>query len=108
LLAVGAGVEAVLVVPGDLPAFSRSEAMALIAAWQASSRPQVAVTASGMQALCAVVPVTALPVVQRYLDSGRRSAHGLWQDMDAQPVRCADEAAFANLNTPEDVRRWQR
>jgi len=53
---------------------------------------------------CVLLPGTALGPVTAALDAGRRSLHGLLDDIGWLGVNFADQKrAFSNLNTPADV-----
>ncbi|MEI9891398.1 MAG: NTP transferase domain-containing protein [Caulobacteraceae bacterium] len=83
--------------PGDL--FTR-----LIAA--AGQGAAVAETADGVQPLCALWPVIALPALETAIAGGAHPpVWRLLQDIGAAHVRFADAPAFANLNTREDLQR---
>jgi molybdopterin-guanine dinucleotide biosynthesis protein A len=63
-----------------------------------------------IEPLCAVYRRGALPAIREALNSGIRSVtealHRAPPRCEVRYVRVADPAAFANLNTPEDWRRY--
>ena len=64
-----------------------------------------------IEPLCAVYSRRALPAIREVLDSGIRGVtealrHLALTSCEVRYVRVSDPAAFANLNTPEDWRRY--
>ncbi len=101
--------EAVLFLPCDLPGITAAVISKLIQAFVDSpALAAVAVTERFFwQPLCTVVHNAAAPAVSRALDAGRLRVRGLWEALDALPVHFDDPAPFFNVNTPEDLARWQ-
>lgn len=94
----------VCVVAGDMPKLGVSDLQRLITAWD--GRLAVAWT-DRMQPLCAVVAATLIGEVSAALDRGEHGVYRLWERLGAVPVRFTEEAAFADLDTPEDLARCQ-
>jgi molybdopterin-guanine dinucleotide biosynthesis protein A len=95
---------AVCVVAGDMPGLGPTDLQRLIAAWD--GRLAVAWT-DRMQPLCAVVAPTLAGEVSQALDRGEHGVYRLWERLGAVPVRFPDERAFVDLDTPEDLARFQ-
>jgi len=96
----GAGVLAVS--PCDVPLLPDDLYPRLLAA--AEGGAAMAQTRDGRQPLCALWPVTALPIVRRALADGAHPP--TWQVLEglgAQKVLFEDPAAFANINTRADL-----
>jgi molybdopterin-guanine dinucleotide biosynthesis protein A len=96
------GARSLAVSPCDVPLLPDEVFKRLIGA--AGSGAAMAVTAEGRQPLCAVWPVSALEVVTGALAGGAHPA--TWQlleSLGAVRVKFEDAAAFANVNTREDL-----
>jgi molybdenum cofactor guanylyltransferase len=96
------GARSLAVSPCDVPLLRDEVFKRLIGA--AGSGAAMAVTAEGRQPLCAVWPVSALEVVTGALAGGAHPA--TWQlleSLGAVRVKFEDAAAFANVNTREDL-----
>jgi molybdopterin-guanine dinucleotide biosynthesis protein A len=63
----------------------------------------VAETQDGMEPTFLLCRREALATITPYLASGRRSVHGWLASLPAATVRFDDAAAFANINTPEEL-----
>jgi molybdopterin-guanine dinucleotide biosynthesis protein A len=94
----------VCVVAGDMPKLGADDLTRLIAAWD--GRLAVAWT-DRMQPLCAVVASTLVRDVSAALDRGEHGVYRLWERLGAVSVRFTEEAAFDDLDTPEDLARCQ-
>ncbi len=100
------GARSLAVTPCDAPLLPDDLFVRLIAA--AGPGAALAETADGLQPLCAVWPVTALPVLAEALaDSAHPPTWRILQNLDAAKVRFDDAKAFANLNTRKDLERIQ-
>jgi len=100
--ALETGARALAVSPCDAPLLPDDLYMRLIAA--AGAGAALAETADGPQPLCSVWPVTALASVGEALSEGAHPA--LWkflESLGAKRVPFEDSAAFANINTREDL-----
>ena len=104
-----AGIEAVLLaqapvclIAGDMPAFDVDCVRRLLAGFD--GRLCVA-WGERMQPLCAVIGGAILPEVTAALERGEHGVYRLWERLRALPVRFADEAVFADLDTPDDLAR---
>lgn len=93
----------VLTVPCDGPFFPvdlaerLSEAVHQQSAWVATAR-----TAAQVHPVYLLAHQAALPALTRFLDSGRRRIDAWTATLPHVEVVFPDEAAFANLNTPEE------
>jgi molybdopterin-guanine dinucleotide biosynthesis protein A len=96
------GAASLAVSPCDTPLLPPGLFARLIRA--AGSGAAVAQTVMGRQPLCAVWPVSALPVVEAAIAGGAHPP--TWRvldDIGAKAVRFEPPEAFANLNTREDL-----
>jgi len=105
------GARSLAVSPCDAPLLPDDLFTRLIAA--AGAGPAMAETAEGRQPLCAVWPVTALPIVAAALANGAHPpTWRVLESIGALHVRFPDAGAFANLNTRADLAaiaaRYQR
>ena len=101
--------DATILLACDMPGVSAAVISALIDAFRGgTSRIVVAETADfSWQPLCSVVHNGILADVRAALDAGRLGVQRLWRELGAVGVRFADDRAFFNVNTPEDMARWQ-
>jgi molybdopterin-guanine dinucleotide biosynthesis protein A len=101
------GARALAVSPCDAPLLPDDLYPRLIAA--AGDGGALAVTPDGRQPLCAVWPVTALHWIE---DATHGGAHPpTWkvlEEIGAIPVQFENSAAFANINTQDDLARIDR
>jgi molybdopterin-guanine dinucleotide biosynthesis protein A len=96
------GVRSLAVSPCDAPLLPEDLFTRLIAA--AGEGPAMAETSDGRQPLCALWPVTALPVVAAALAGGAHPpTWRVLESIGAMHVRFPDPEAFANLNTRADL-----
>ena len=98
------GMHSLAVSPCDVPLLPDDLFSRLIEA--ARGGAAMAVTADGRQPLCALWPVAALDAVSAALAGGAHPP--TWQVLEsvgAVPVKFEDGAAFANVNTREDLAR---
>lgn len=69
-------------------------------------------TARGLQPLCALYHKRVLGQIEAALKEGERALHIALEGVQLVSPTAAEmgvgEAFFDNLNTPEDVKRWQR
>jgi len=66
----------------------------------------VARSPEGTEPLCAIYRTTLLPRVEDLLRRGEHRMHTLIKNISSVEVLCDRETPFANLNTPEDYRRY--
>lgn len=101
--------EATVLLACDMPGVTAEVISALIDAFcGGAGRIVVAETADfSWQPLCSVVHNGILADVRASLDAGRLGVQRLWRELGAVGVRFADDRAFFNVNTPEDMARWQ-
>jgi molybdenum cofactor guanylyltransferase len=96
------GARALAVSPCDVPRLPEELFPRLVAA--AGEGAAMAATADGDQPLCAVWPVSALPRVTEALVGGRHPpTWRLLEQLGARRVYFSAAAAFANVNTAEDL-----
>ncbi len=99
---LGAGTLAVS--PCDVPRLPDDLFPRLVAAAEEGEGAAMAATADGDQPLCAVWPVSALPRVTEALLGGRHPpTWRLLEQLGARRVHFSTAAAFANVNTREDL-----
>jgi molybdopterin-guanine dinucleotide biosynthesis protein A len=104
--AAGLGASALLVRPVDTPFLPPDLAERLSARLLSEPNAPAAyvVTAEGPQPLCALWRITALADLARELDAGEHpSVQGYLRAIGAAALAMDDAAAFANINTPEDL-----
>ena len=101
--------DAVALLPCDLPRITAAEISTLIEAFQGGgAHIFVAETGKGFcQALCCVVHNDALADIAARIDRGLLGVRAAWSSLEAATVHFDDEAAFANINTPDDLDRWK-
>lgn len=100
----GVGAQLLAVSPCDAPFLPGDLFRRLLAA--GADGAAVAETPEGVQPLCAVWPVSALPTLQAVLAGGAHPpVWRLLEEIGAIKVRFDDGRAFANLNTREDLQR---
>lgn len=100
--AQGLGARSLAVSPCDAPLLPDDLFTRLIAA--AGEGAAMAETSDGRQPLCALWPVSALPVVAAALAGGAHPpTWRVLESIGAMHVRFPDAAAFANLNTRADL-----
>ena len=101
--------ESIVFLPSDLPNFSAVEMITLIRAHQSMpARIVMAGTAENDHPLCAVVPVGVLPAVSSAIRAGHYGVGRLWHDLAALTVCIDNSLSLLNVNTPEDLHRWQQ
>ena len=101
--------DAVAFLPCDVPGITAAEIQVLIESFLAAGAPAV-FAASGKNfwhPLCAVVHNGLLGGITAAIDGGERSVKEAWKRLGGLPVHFANEAAFFNINTPEDLEGWQ-
>lgn len=104
-----AGIEAAMIalapapvclVAGDMPNLGSADLRQLIGAW--NGRIAVAWT-DRMQPLCAVVAADLASEVSAALGHEELGVCRLWERLGAVPVRFSATAAFADIDTPDDL-----
>ena len=96
--------EWLLAVPCDSPHFPADLAATLLAAALAADASAAwAITASGSHPVFMLCHKRLLPALALALERGERRVGGWLRSAGAIPVSFADEAAFANFNTPDDL-----
>ena len=101
--------DAVLFCPCDLPGISHNELAVLLAAGS-NAENGVFVAETGdlfWHPLCSLVHNAVLDRISGAIDRGELSVRRLWKKLDAAAVHFENEAAFFNVNTPEDLDRWR-
>lgn len=97
-----AGADRLATVAVDTP-FLPADLVARLAAAAGPGQVALAATARGPHPTCALWPVSAAPALAAALAGGRRSLRGAAGALGVIEVAFADEAAFVNLNTAEDL-----
>jgi molybdopterin-guanine dinucleotide biosynthesis protein A len=103
---VASQTEWVAFVPCDVPAFPDNLVQRL---WENKGQAPAAYVTDGERAhptLC-LLNKSLIPRLREYLAQGERKVMLFFAQVAAQQVVFANPAAFANLNTPEDVQLWQ-
>ena len=101
------GARALAISPCDVPLLPVDLFTRLIEA--AGAGAALAVTPEGRQPLCSVWPVSALETVTRALAGGQHPpTWQLLESLGAVRVAFEDAAAFANVNTREDLAQIQK
>jgi molybdopterin-guanine dinucleotide biosynthesis protein A len=96
------GARMLAVSPCDAPLLPDDLYVRLLAA--AGEGAAMAETGDGRQPLCALWPVTALPAVRDALSGGQHPpTWRLLEQLGARRVSFEDRAAFANINTRDDL-----
>jgi molybdopterin-guanine dinucleotide biosynthesis protein A len=67
----------------------------------------MAETVENQHPLCAVVPNAILPDVSAAISAGDYGVLRLWKTLGAIAVRIDEPERLANINTQEELRRWQ-
>ena len=101
--------DATLFLPCDLPGITTNEISRLQAAFISNSGlVAVAVTSDFLwEPLCTVVHNDLLKPVSQAIEDGQRRPQMLWRDLGAIAVHFEDATPFFNVNTPQDLARWQ-
>jgi len=101
--------EAVLFLPCDVPGITATEIVALKSAF--ASRSATIITAETgdffWHPLCSIVHTGLAERITAAIDQGTRSVRALWRELGAAAVHFDDPRPFFNVNTPEDLARWQ-
>jgi molybdenum cofactor guanylyltransferase len=94
------------VVPCDAPKLP-DDLVATLAQALAQSRALLAYAATPLRThpVFMLCRRKALPSLEDFLAQGHRKVSFWHDELDALPVMFADEAAFANINTPQDLSR---
>lgn len=98
-----------LTVPCDSPFFPQDMARRLVAAI-AATRATLAVPRCGgrLQPVFALLRREVLPSLEAYLQGGGRKIETWFDEIVWVPVDFDDTAAFANINTPEELAELRR
>ena len=92
------------VVPGDAPKLPADLATALYKRCKETNSPAACVEAERVHPLPLLVRTDAAHSVHSYLNRGHRSVLGWLEELNHTRLsRTADEALFANINTPEQL-----
>ena len=95
-------------VPCDSP-FLPQDLVERLAAALSGSDAQVAVARTGRQPhpVFMLVDRRAQPSLETFLGAGRRKIDAWYAELGVVEVDFADEAAFRNINTPEELREYE-
>ena len=99
-----------LTLPCDTPFLPADVLEKLSEVSEARERPAVAVSNGRRHPVCAVWPADSLGRVETYAEAGRRSLVGALEACGAVDVAWPEEDRdlFVNINTPEDLGRFER
>jgi len=95
--------------PCDLPGIGARELRALCDAFDPAA-DRVVYAQTGVffdHPLCSVVHNALLPEISQALDRGERAVGRIWRRLGARAVHFDNDAAFLNVNTPEDLNGWR-
>lgn len=110
--AVACSLDAVLVLPCDVPAVPVAAIRQLHAAFCREPSRVVYVEhaspARRFEPLCGVVPVSMRHVVDQFLHQGGRRVADCWHRCGAATLALGSAGMWANMNTPEDWTEWTR
>lgn len=102
--AAGQGADAAVTAPADTPFLPPDLVPRLRAASGEGARPAVAAGPEGaLHPLCALWPVRLAPALRAALDRGEAKVREFAAGQGAVTVAFTSEAAFFNVNTPEDL-----
>jgi len=101
---------ATIILPCDVPAVSTTEIRRLIDALLESDAQVVYARTDHHfgHPLCAAVDNRILPEITAALDMSEHRPRKVWTRVAHLPVQFPDESIFRNLNTKEDLLRWQQ
>lgn len=99
--------DATVLLPCDLPGITHHEVRTLVEGFDNCSAMVVVAAHIFWEPLCTVVHNSLLAAITEALDRGQRSPGKLWRELGALPLHFDDAAPFCNVNTPEDLARWQ-
>jgi len=101
---------ATLFLPCDLPGI-RSGHIEKLADSVDPQNPGIVVAVTGdsfMHALCSIMHNDMLGEVKRALDMKQLAVNGFLRSHNAREIFFKDEEAFFNINSPEDLARWEK
>jgi len=105
---VETGAEKILVLPCDLPGISSVEIKKLVQIAIDAPEPVVfAVTGTHEHPLCSVVSRELVGTLEKALNDGHHAALRFFKSIDHGTVHFENEKRFHNLNTPEDLKKWE-
>jgi len=106
LWAQGLGAQSLAASPCDVPLMPEDLYVRLVAA--AQSGAAMVETSEGRQPLCAVWPVTALPLIRSALQGAMHPpTWRVLEELGARRLRVDPPALFANVNTREELARLE-
>ena len=98
--------EAVFVLGVDMPFVSKDIIQRLIERYEDNqNKIIVAQSSKGLEPLCAIYPVSILPVVKNLLDKKEHRLHTILSLTDIESVRFEDRNSFFNLNRFSDYEK---
>jgi molybdopterin-guanine dinucleotide biosynthesis protein A len=102
--------DAVMFVPCDMPNITSKEILTLKEAFIESEKPVVFAYTAGFfwHPLCAVVHNRLKNQISSAIDDGQRKVQNIWRQFKAETVPFDNETAFLNINTFEDIHRWEK
>ena len=94
-----------LIVAVDLPLLTPEFLKLFRSRIETSPKQVIACKIGSAYPLCLGIDKDVLELVNRRIDSGALSIHGLIEAADAEVITNLDPRIFSNVNTPEDWRR---
>jgi molybdopterin-guanine dinucleotide biosynthesis protein A len=97
--------EAVQFLPCDMPLIAAAVLLRLQAEFRRRAGGIVFASTCTISchSLCLIVHTELLPQIRLAIDNGMYTVHRLCKDLEAHAVQFAEEACFANINTPADL-----
>ena len=106
---VSTGAREILILACDTPGIKAAEIRAILEAAESEPGADVvfASSPSGNHPLCALIRRSMLPDIESALASDNCGVNMLFTESNHVAVYFEDEEPFANLNTPEDLVKWE-
>ena len=101
--------DAILIIACDTPGITAGVIRAIMStAWEHPEADVIfAYSPSGPHPLCSVVRRNFLPDIQSALDESEYSVNNLFAKYNHVVVKFDDEKPFININTPDDLKKWE-
>ena len=93
----------------DAPGVTSTEISSILEAAENEPDAEVvfASSPSGNHPLCAIVRRSLLPAIEAALDAGNYGVNRLFMESKHVAVYFEDEKPFMNINTPNDLEKWE-
>lgn len=102
------GVEAILVLPCDLPGLTSKEIKFLLDESEKNPAPVIFARTPGQEhPLCSVVRRDLLEKIEGTLSEKKNATLRFFKSVDHGTVFFSDDRPFKNVNTPEDLTAWE-